>query len=323
MAVTWRSCPRPFAAPRPRGVRDDVRVRALALCIGLIPPRTMHSAADARRAARRSPRRSPRRRDRRLRGRVRSGAVRGAGRGRGAAPDRPVRLAAGRPAAGLGRERVGHAAGRGARRSAPRAGGAAECAGTSPTRTRSPRAGPARSTSCSSTGITRRTAASSTGRAGAASWPPGGRVVFHDARLDRARRARSARARRRWSRVCSAAGGTAGMGAGGRGRPHGRGGRRVNNEQSSRARLVRSNRGLTLGRGLWYGRRDMMSSVVEGAERPGSGTAPSRDADRWGFRRSYRLDLDSAGCFLPRSCRTGSFVGVQRASGAGFGASPS
>lgn len=32
----------------PERLRDDVRLRALALGLGLIPPRTMHSAADAR-----------------------------------------------------------------------------------------------------------------------------------------------------------------------------------------------------------------------------------------------------------------------------------
>jgi Methyltransferase domain len=32
----------------PAGLRDDVRLRAVALGLGLIPPRTMHSAEDAR-----------------------------------------------------------------------------------------------------------------------------------------------------------------------------------------------------------------------------------------------------------------------------------
>ena len=32
----------------PDRLRDDVRLRALAVGLGLIPPRTMHSAAEAR-----------------------------------------------------------------------------------------------------------------------------------------------------------------------------------------------------------------------------------------------------------------------------------
>jgi Methyltransferase domain len=40
--------PKPLRAVTPTGLRDDVRVRALAVGLGLIPPRTMHSEADAR-----------------------------------------------------------------------------------------------------------------------------------------------------------------------------------------------------------------------------------------------------------------------------------
>jgi len=40
--------PQALRSLTPTGVRDDVRLRALALGLGLIPPRTMHSAADAR-----------------------------------------------------------------------------------------------------------------------------------------------------------------------------------------------------------------------------------------------------------------------------------
>jgi hypothetical protein len=39
--------PQALRSLTPIGVRDDVRLRALALGLGLIPPRTMHSAADA------------------------------------------------------------------------------------------------------------------------------------------------------------------------------------------------------------------------------------------------------------------------------------
>lgn len=40
--------PQALRSATPPSVRDDVRLRALALGLGLIPPRTMHSAADAR-----------------------------------------------------------------------------------------------------------------------------------------------------------------------------------------------------------------------------------------------------------------------------------
>jgi MMP 1-O-methyltransferase len=40
--------PQALRSLSPEGVRDDVRVRALALGLGLIPPRTMHSSQDAR-----------------------------------------------------------------------------------------------------------------------------------------------------------------------------------------------------------------------------------------------------------------------------------
>jgi predicted O-methyltransferase YrrM len=40
--------PQALRRQTPTRVRDDVRLRALALGLGLIPPRTMHSAADAR-----------------------------------------------------------------------------------------------------------------------------------------------------------------------------------------------------------------------------------------------------------------------------------
>jgi predicted O-methyltransferase YrrM len=40
--------PQALRSLTPAGVRDDVRVRAGALGLGLIPPRTMHSAEDAR-----------------------------------------------------------------------------------------------------------------------------------------------------------------------------------------------------------------------------------------------------------------------------------
>ncbi len=40
--------PQALRSLTPASARDDVRLRALALGLGLIPPRTMHSAADAR-----------------------------------------------------------------------------------------------------------------------------------------------------------------------------------------------------------------------------------------------------------------------------------
>jgi Methyltransferase domain len=40
--------PQALRRQTPTGMRDDVRLRALALGLGLIPPRTMHSADDAR-----------------------------------------------------------------------------------------------------------------------------------------------------------------------------------------------------------------------------------------------------------------------------------
>jgi hypothetical protein len=40
--------PQPLRRLTPTRLRDDVRLRALALGLGLIPPRTMHSAHDAR-----------------------------------------------------------------------------------------------------------------------------------------------------------------------------------------------------------------------------------------------------------------------------------
>jgi Methyltransferase domain len=40
--------PQALRGATPARVRDDVRVRALALGLGLVPPRTMHSAEDAR-----------------------------------------------------------------------------------------------------------------------------------------------------------------------------------------------------------------------------------------------------------------------------------
>ena len=40
--------PQSLRSLAPARVRDDVRVRALAVGLGLIPPRTMHSAEDAR-----------------------------------------------------------------------------------------------------------------------------------------------------------------------------------------------------------------------------------------------------------------------------------
>jgi hypothetical protein len=40
--------PQALRSVTPAGLRDDVRLRALALGLGLIPPRTMHSAADVR-----------------------------------------------------------------------------------------------------------------------------------------------------------------------------------------------------------------------------------------------------------------------------------
>jgi hypothetical protein len=40
--------PQALRSATPTRVRDDVRLRALALSLGLIPPRTMHSATDAR-----------------------------------------------------------------------------------------------------------------------------------------------------------------------------------------------------------------------------------------------------------------------------------
>jgi predicted O-methyltransferase YrrM len=40
--------PQALRSATPTRARDDVRLRALALSLGLIPPRTMHSATDAR-----------------------------------------------------------------------------------------------------------------------------------------------------------------------------------------------------------------------------------------------------------------------------------
>jgi predicted O-methyltransferase YrrM len=40
--------PQALRSATPPRLRDDVRLRAVALSLGLIPPRTMHSAADAR-----------------------------------------------------------------------------------------------------------------------------------------------------------------------------------------------------------------------------------------------------------------------------------
>jgi predicted O-methyltransferase YrrM len=40
--------PQPLRSLAPERLRDDVRLRALAVGLGLIPPRTMHSAEDAR-----------------------------------------------------------------------------------------------------------------------------------------------------------------------------------------------------------------------------------------------------------------------------------
>src|SRR5580692_7385179 len=40
--------PQALRSLMPDPVRDDVRLRALAVGLGLIPPRTMHSSADAR-----------------------------------------------------------------------------------------------------------------------------------------------------------------------------------------------------------------------------------------------------------------------------------
>ncbi len=40
--------PQALRSATPTRLRDDVRLRAVALSLGLIPPRTMHSAADAR-----------------------------------------------------------------------------------------------------------------------------------------------------------------------------------------------------------------------------------------------------------------------------------
>jgi hypothetical protein len=40
--------PRPLRRLTPTSMRDDVRLRALTVGLGLIPPRTMHSDADAR-----------------------------------------------------------------------------------------------------------------------------------------------------------------------------------------------------------------------------------------------------------------------------------
>jgi predicted O-methyltransferase YrrM len=40
--------PQPLRSLAPEGLRDDVRLRALGVGLGLIPPRTMHSAEDAR-----------------------------------------------------------------------------------------------------------------------------------------------------------------------------------------------------------------------------------------------------------------------------------
>src|SRR5580693_8864730 len=40
--------PQALRSLAPEGLRDDLRVRALALGLGLVPPRTMHSRQDAR-----------------------------------------------------------------------------------------------------------------------------------------------------------------------------------------------------------------------------------------------------------------------------------
>lgn len=42
------SVPQPLRSLAPEGLRDDVRLRAFGVGLGLIPPRTMHSAEDAR-----------------------------------------------------------------------------------------------------------------------------------------------------------------------------------------------------------------------------------------------------------------------------------
>ena len=80
--------PQALRSLTPARVRDDVRLRALALGLGHDPAAHDALRAGRARAARRRPRRATRRRDRRLRGRLGGGAVRGARARRRAAPDR-------------------------------------------------------------------------------------------------------------------------------------------------------------------------------------------------------------------------------------------
>ena len=167
----------------PERLRDDVRLRALAVGFGLIPPRTMHSAEDAR---------------------VLLDAAQGAKRvveigvyeGSSAlalcetlGPDAELHLVD-----PFGAHPDALPSGWGATEWATRRVVARACArawprvrraftGTWLSRTRWPRAGRARWTWCSSTATTPRPAVSSIGPRGSVR-ARGGCVVFHDARAD-------------------------------------------------------------------------------------------------------------------------------------------
>ena len=133
--------PQSLRSLTPARLRDDVRLRALAVGLGLIPPRTMHSAEDARvlleaaGGARRV---------------VEIGVYEGAsaltlqralGPRRRAAPDRPLRAPPRRAAGRMGGQRARDAPAARARRAAPGAARLPSCTGTSRSRTRSRRAG--------------------------------------------------------------------------------------------------------------------------------------------------------------------------------------
>ena len=258
-AETVAILPQALRRLTPTRLRDDVRLRALAVGLGLIPPRTMHSAEDAgvlldaARGARRV---------------VEIGVYEGAsalalcealGAGRRAASDRPVRLAPGRAAARLGRERVGHPARGRARRAPPRRRGSARALARGPAPTRWPRAGQGEVDLVFIDGDHSEAGCELDWSCWQRFVAVGGRVVFHDARAGqpggRGLPGPTAVVTRHFRGA-----GTPGLGDRRRGRPHGR----------RRARIALSAAaGLTAGWRLWYGRRDMMSSVAKGAERPG------------------------------------------------------
>ena len=165
--------PAPVRRIAPDGLRDDVRLRALGVGLGLIPPRTMHSEQDARvlldaaRGARVA---------------VEIGVYEGASAlalQRALPADAELHLIDpfGRSAdalpAGWGATEwaTRRALARGARRRA-RAAGLLGSAGTRRSPTTSRATGAARSSSCSSTATTPRPGASSTGSTGTRSSRP-------------------------------------------------------------------------------------------------------------------------------------------------------